>query len=320
VAKKPGPDHLLAERESAARLNDLYRAEPHEYFSWRLSLLVLAGDRSKNLAELFKDGVAVDGFRIGPTESTVEDAEEVERRYSFVVAESVVLMHHVSETLLRLYLAHCDLPVSPVLEIARERSFARFKKRVRERFLESEPTDANYHEVAQLLYGADDPAKLTPKPDSDKFRASIENIERWLRFFARTFTDEAYLYNALKHGLVANAGDSAMKIDDGSVFSVEGPSVLYVAERETDDRRVWSLTTRWIKLGHSLGAIYVGIKFIETLWTVSRARYTKVFPDQIQIFSGPPFDDFLKSMDEGIVITTMATDLAYYLPIDEPGD
>src|SRR5690349_6380569 len=57
----------------------------------------------------------------------------------FVAAESEVLLHHVSETLLRLSLALApsadgEVPDAPWLELARERSFRSFKKRVRRAF------------------------------------------------------------------------------------------------------------------------------------------------------------------------------------------
>jgi hypothetical protein len=71
-----------------------------------------------------------------------------------------------------------------------------------------------------------------------------------------------------------NSGESAVKVDDGSILKADGPSLLYLGVQEHEARRVWSLTTRWIDIGQTMGAIYVGIKLIETLWTISRLRYT----------------------------------------------
>ena len=191
-----------------------YVAEPHEYFWWRFYLLALAGDAAKDLPAFAKEGVTFAGFRIGPTPDMAEDDrdeekedKEAKRRYSFAVAEAVVLLHHVSETLLRLYFAHCEMPPSPWLEVARERQFARFKTRVRGRFVDDETTEADFEKVARLFFGSADRSKLGPTLDERPFREGIENIDRWLRFFASNFLDDAHLYNALKHGLAVNAGD-----------------------------------------------------------------------------------------------------------------
>lgn len=315
MTKRPGPDYLLAERESAQRLSEMfYFAEPHEYFSWRFYLLVLAGDASKDLGAFAREGISFAGFSIGPSDAIDEDEKEVQRRYSFAVAEAAALLHHVSETLLRLYFAHCDLPPAPWLEVAREKNFTKFKDKVRMRFVAAETTAEDYARVATVFFGAANPKNLRPVPDERSFNDAVENIDRWLRFFAANFLDDAHLYNALKHGLAVNAGDSSMKIDDGSVISADGPSLLYLGERETGERRLWSLTTRWINLGNTVAMIYVGIRLMQMLWEVSKARYTEERPDQIRVFTAPPLDEFLKSMGEGILITKMSMDLAYSHP------
>ena len=327
---------MLAEAESAQQLSDLfYSCAPHDYFDWRFGLLALAGDQTKDLEGLFREGISFGGFEISKREGAgdggadpdqAELDEEARRRYSFAVAEATALLHHISETLLRLYFAHCELPVAPWLEIARERIHSRFKERVRARFVDSEADEAGYRSIAQVFWATVDHTKLSPPIEESEFRAGIENIDKWLRFFARNFLDDAHLYNALKHGLAVNAGDSALKIGDGEIFKADGPSLLYLGVKEEKDRRVWALTTRWIDLAHTMGACYIGIKLIETLWSVSRFRYTGKTDGQIGVYTGPPYEETQKAWTAksatgaGVVIASMSMNLRYYAEPDDPED
>ena len=107
-------DADLAELEAAPRLNHgLYTAEPHEYFSHRLFFLMLAADQTIDLAQFVRGGLEVDKVKLGPNPEATEDKESKQQRYRFVLAESLTLLHHVAETLLRLYFAHAGTPPAP---------------------------------------------------------------------------------------------------------------------------------------------------------------------------------------------------------------
>lgn len=308
-----GPDVRLAEHESAPRLNEgFYNAEPHEYFSYRLHLLMMAGDRSVDLAEFTRRGLTIEGFKAGPAD-VHEDGRETERRHRFVITDAAALLHHASETLLRFDLAHEPLLPCPWLAIVRERSFSRFKKSVRARFVDAPKDDpANRDALARVFYGTADRTKLTPTPDASDFETGLANLEAWMRFFAQEFLDNAHLYNSVKHGLAVQPGSAAMQLDDGSVISAEGPSVAYLEERMLDGRRVWAETTHWLKIGHLLAATYFGILLMRTLWEIGRARYRQTMPERIRLFTDPKLEDFLLAGGEGIVITKMSMNLLYY--------
>lgn len=308
-------DDNLAEHKAASDLNDrFYRSKPHQYFSYRLHLLMLAGDPSVDLHEFIRKGITVDGFTAGPTDAP-EDPESAEHRQRYVLADAAALLHHVSETLLRLYLAHEHLPPCPWLEIARERHFASFKRRVRARFVEAPEDDAaNRDALAQVFHGTTDRTKLTPQPPADLWAASLENIEQWLRFYAHEFLENASLYNSVKHGLAVQPGESAMKLGDGSVISAEGPAIDYLEERERDGRREWVTTTHWLNVGHLLAASFVGIRLIYGIWAVARTRYTGAPWEGVSAFTEPKVKDVLLAAGEGVVITKMQINLPYYLP------
>lgn len=308
-----GPDVRLAEEETAPRLNKaFYTAEPHEYFWYRLYLLMIAGDPSVDLGEFTRRGLTVDGFKAGPAEVS-EDEKEAERRQRYVITDAAALLHHVSETLLRFYLAHEPLPLCPWLEIARERNFSRLKVRVRARFVDAPDGDlSNREALARVFYGSADRTKLAPEAPAADFDAGLANLEAWLGFFAREFLDNAHLYNSVKHGLAVQPGEASMQLDDGSVIRADGPSVAYLEEREMEGRRMWAETTHWLKVGQLLAATYFGILLMRTLWEIGRARYTDQMPERIRLYSDPKLDEFLLAGGEGIIISKMSMNLLYY--------
>lgn len=314
-----GPDVDLAERESAPGLNRaFYGTEPHEYFWHRLYLLMIAGDESVDLGQFARRGLTVDGFKMGPVERDEDEADpeaekDEERRRRFAITDGAALLHHVSETLLRFYLAHESLPSCPWLEIVRERSFSRFKKRVRARFVDaSEDVSENRDAIARVFFGTADPMNITPSPKPADWEAGLVNVERWMRFFAREFLDNAHLYNSVKHGLAVQPGEASMKLNDGSVISADGPSVAYLEERELDGRRVWAQTTHWLRVGQILAASYFGIVLMRAVWEIGRARYSGGLPEHIRLFTDPKLEQFLLAGGEGIVINKMSTNLLYY--------
>jgi hypothetical protein len=102
------------------RQNELfYSQQPTSYFRDRLTLLGLRAARSDELADVIGDGFVWGKLHIGggDDEDLSEDEEET-RLTRFVITESQVLLHHTSETLIRMFLAHAGRPQCPWLEMA----------------------------------------------------------------------------------------------------------------------------------------------------------------------------------------------------------
>ena len=115
----------------------------------------------------------------------------------FVAVEGEVLLHHTSETLLRLALAHVPLadtavPDAPWLVLARERSFNEFKARVREQFLVED--DLEVRRAAMEVLSA-----RHPVGDDEASRRRLDELGRYIAYLARVFLD-ADAYNAAKRG------------------------------------------------------------------------------------------------------------------------
>ncbi len=103
-----------------------YRGSPHRYFNRRLPSLILAAADNERIRQAFEEGVSFGNLTI----RGAEDYDETERM-NYAVVESVVLLHHASEALVRLFLAHEGKPPCPWLEVARLRHAA-FKQKVEE--------------------------------------------------------------------------------------------------------------------------------------------------------------------------------------------
>ena len=108
---------------------DFYETEPYRYLDQRLANLVAVYGKGPELDELLVE-VKVGLVEYARSPANEGSADEDHRR--FATLEALVLLHHVSETLLRLYLAHRGTPPYPWRELTREVSFAAFKRKVNE--------------------------------------------------------------------------------------------------------------------------------------------------------------------------------------------
>lgn len=197
-----------------------YAANPAAYFKRRLHLLLAAAGASEQLEQLFADGVRYEGIiaKLEPPDDAEADSRE---RQSFLATDAEVLLHHSSEALLRLYLAHRDQPQCPWLECARLRNFATFKSQV-----DSLRSSYQEHEhVAKMFLGG--------VPDNSDANATqaVEQIDRLLKILARRLLEDGNLYNAAKHGLAIIAGESGISVgSDGgqALFGSHGQSLAFL--------------------------------------------------------------------------------------------
>jgi len=248
-----------------------YEAEPWTYFRRRLSLLAEVADPESELSR----PTTPKEFTVGrvtvaltPSADDGRSADVSSRaNTNFSAAEGEVLLHHTSETLLRLALAHLptsggSLPACPWFEVARLRAFQVFKKSIKERFVLLED-EAQRRAQAAILFG-----------DATTSRAPVEDrlgeLVRYLEFYARVFLDSD-AYNAAKHGFVLQAEHSAadVQVEGQSIMAAAGPALTYLHKEGAE----WTLTTRWYSLEATLALIYVATNLIEALWYRARMRY-----------------------------------------------
>jgi hypothetical protein len=314
--RRPSADDGLA-AENYPRLNEqFYTANPQSYLERRWTNLLFTLGKGDELAEMAREGLEFDGIEVRwPDDPEEVDKEKLERQ-RFITAESEILLHHASETLLRLYLAHATREPCPWLELARENDFRAFKKKVA-RLRRGLASGDEANTISWVFYGTDDRERFRPPPPDGQWEDGTENIARFLDYYAAVFLDPSP-YNAAKHGLALVAGEASFQIDDGDLISMDGPSIEYLAVKPDPEskRPQWAQETKWVDAKRAIAFIYVARSLIEVLWDVAKAHYMKKKIEGVRFFDKPKFEDALKvgrgGEEDGILTEKMAMHLLYH--------
>lgn len=317
--ERPSADHGLAV-ENYPELNRLfYGMSPHGYLRMRLRSLYLWLGNPDGMNDLLRSGVKFDEMSINRSEDPDEEDEE-ERQRSAVI-ECEVLLHHVAETLVRLYLIHSRLPVCPWLELSKERDFKKFKKEVeklRTRLGSGEEEDR----IHQVFHINSDRSAIKPTPDAETWARAARNIAEFLDFYAGHFLDSAP-YNAAKHGLAVTAGEQGFEFGVGAdqepVLSRRGPAIEYLKVAPgPGGQPKWSREVKWIVAKRAVPLMYLGCNFIEAIWNIGSGRYGIRDPTEIKMFDHPPFSDVMARSEvtqaglEGVSMDRISEMLIYY--------
>lgn len=268
----------MTQRDYTQDLNEFfYRARPHEYFHHRLFNLVLLLTKKEEVTELAADGLNY-GFVTIEAGLGEDGQREPSPLWVFATCESQVLVHHIAEVLLRLFLAHQGGPRCPVLELSSLRLPKDFKTALK-RFLDASE-DSRRVALMEVFWGGSDVAHLSrehPEPDWESGAAAIERL---LVHGAHRLLNEAPLYNAAKHGLAVATGRSALTVDIEGVdlgMSTVGLNVEYLERLQRDeDGERWRHTTRWIDEKTDIAVCYLWTHLIDSLWSVATNRYLGV--------------------------------------------
>jgi hypothetical protein len=319
-AKKGNRDELLAPEQFPGMNSAFYATRPWSYFAHRQRLLMLAAGASDELTEIARKGIKVGRLKYS-AEDEEADPRTAEDRERFVFAESEVLLHHVSETLLRLYLAHEGAPRCPWLEVARVRAAGEFKRMVSERFGDELSAEQRRHRVGEVFFGSAERTAIKPSPAQEQWETSLANIEAFLTHYARHFLD-ADIYNALKHGLAVRPGPAAMQLDEGELIKAGGPAIEYLTLGENSEgKRRWFHTTHWIEVDRALAFISIGQRLMESIWTLARFRYLGERPESLVAWTKPEYAEIMRHLHDGqksgIFTDRMHMELLYYAPPEE---
>ena len=315
--KRPNADTGLAIENYPELNRQFYSARPWTYLRQRMrNVLVVAGARDELHRVIFKNRLKVgildeDHARSRPRGSRERQGRAGERSGALIITETEVLLHHASETLLRLYLAHEPIPPCPWLTLARTHGFAEFKRQVKRRFLGDLSQEEASRKGHPDLPRDDRAREAEAEPVRGGLHASADNIESFLVHFAEVFLEAATCKNAAKHGLAVNSGESALELSGIPELSKSGPAIDYLAQRKTDDgRKRWAVHTKWIDVERSIGFVYMATSLIEALWGIAAWRYTDKRPEKMPFFPRPRYEDLLSK--EPIQFGTVMFDLLYY--------
>lgn len=294
---KPSPDKGLA-IENYPDLNaTFYAMSPHAYLRRRLRSLWLWHGDPPGLAELLEERFVVDDIAVTLGTEGDEEAEKEERE-RFVLIEAEVLLHHASETLLRLYLVHAKDSRCPWLDVSREKNFVLLKKDV-SKLRGRLQSGAERPGIEAAFFPPGDRRKMIPEHGEEVWEEAIQNLSEYLDYYAAHFLDSAP-YNAAKHGLALLAGQSGMEViagDDPAPFvKRSGPALVYLEvkrDKKSGDPR-WAKVTKWIVLRRALVMIYIGCRLIEDIWKIGRGHRTPKKPTELHLFVEPKCAEVLK--------------------------
>jgi len=176
------------------------------------------------------------------------------------------LVHHLSETLVRLFLAHRAIPPCPWFEIAELKQFWEFKALAAD-IVDQRNGEVLLQEVLDVFVGSE---------DSEQALEAAEAVRRLLVRAAERITSDANTYNSVKHGLAVQAGNAGLTLSasGAAMLGVQGPAITFLELEKSDDGTDYYMTTLWTDLRSNLLLAQLLVTAVGALWTVARARYT----------------------------------------------
>ena len=276
ISKRLSPD-------VAARLNEqFYRSSPHRYFELRLLSLLALDSLPDELGEGELPSSTVGEVALG--DALEFDPQLLTRgeRETYVASEAEVLLHHVSEVLVRYFLGHDGFPPCPWMEIAALSNFREFKRRAAGLVTADV---GRLQGMASLLLFND------AESDDDKQRTQTEIVVSTLQAAASRILADAPLYNAAKHGFTVLAGRSLLRFhstpepdesDEERTARVELEAflsdrglTLETLEWVYDSGgRHWATKTRYVDPDHAVAAAWVTTRVLANVTRTMTARYS----------------------------------------------
>lgn len=258
-----------------------FALEPWRYLDTRVFSLVALAGKPSEIIELFQDGVVL-GQRLRMSATTVDrpNPEDLDR---FVAVDSEVLLHHAAETVLRAYFAFASSSDAPWLTIASERRAGRFKQKVADRFVARSGASSDELDLTALVFLGSRRPLQKDGPSYEDWRRATMNIEKFVRDFAKHWLEEAATYNALKHGLVADASMQSLSLlydeDLPSPYSLEGIAVEVVeSDVLPDDSVEWFMRTKWVDVEQNLIRVWIASRLLQAAWQIGSHAHGRPVP------------------------------------------
>lgn len=279
----------------AEALNDeFYHSSPADYFSQRLHSLVDIASGSETFGPELREGVSLGDIviqgRDNASDSSVLTGESLDR---YVVVEAEVLLYHLSETLLRLFLVHLAHPPCPWIAVTGPLEAREFRRRLRHLFIGHEVRpEALEDAVSEVVLGHSSPPSTRSGFTEDEWKQGKKHLTQFMRLYTEHVLTQVNLYNGSKHGFGVKPSKAVFGfLDDAGrpLFGQKGPSIAFL-EREKKEAGVWvwKNTTVWLDVIHVFALTWVGIEILSCMWTVAKYRYTGKLDEGQKLFV--PFD------------------------------
>jgi hypothetical protein len=251
-----------------------YTADPAEFIKMRIEALSLLAGTDDQLAPLFAADRMVGAAHFGAMSPPSQDARE-----RYIRMEAVMIANHASETLLRLFFAHVEHPECPWLGMSASTAFAEYKAKV----AAARDNGFDREAIATVFLGGVSRVDAVIQLTDDEFEDAIDGLEMLLIDAANRILGDAFVYNAVKHGVSAVAvGDDEAKVtwqpmNGEPVILHEGPTHVYLHKAASPDAAKteahWWLTMEDSNPGRELSVSVLITRALGSLWDVARRRY-----------------------------------------------
>lgn len=272
--KGPKQQAPLSGAEIAALNRAFYGTDPAEHFSRRFHLLLAQASQSD--AELRAEAKKYKFGKISMTVPSITESEVDEDAHKrFVLLEAELFIHHAAETLVRLYFAHADNAPAPWIEMAKLRGPGEFTRRLKA-FRKERQKESVLTQIRLVFFGYKQFPQDWSKDKAAENEAALGRVADYLDYFSELLLERGQTYNAVKHGLAVEAGESALAVGEIKELSASGPSIAYLDRgRDDENKSFWAVKIRWIPLEFDISLAYVGTQLLNALWTVARVRYVR---------------------------------------------
>ncbi|GAB3552280.1 hypothetical protein GCM10027404_22610 [Arthrobacter tumbae] len=288
-----------------------YETNPHDYLEFRLISLIAFVDESPRMATQVAEGVEFAGLKMSVPD--LDSADAVEKKVKYASADSIVLLHHACEILLRLYLAHSERDPCPGVAMSSLTNFAEFKRAVAKLQTSLDTTERIADLLEVVSYSkTNEPFELS----DEQWAEHAEGLKAVFQFAAETFLNDSPLYNAAKHGFAVIPHNVGMSLEVSEDFPMkkDGPALTYLERTTKDGETAWQASTQWVSAQWNLAWVKVIVDQIENLWNSAKAHYAVKLGDdrklRFQFLNREMIDRLLRAdAIDGINVTKMSMSL-----------
>ncbi|MGO9103901.1 MAG: hypothetical protein ACLP9Y_32450 [Mycobacterium sp.] len=251
-----------------------YTADPAEFIKMRIESLSLMAASDEQLTPAFAADKMIGSAHFGPMTVPTQNARE-----RYVRMESVMIAHHASEALLRLFFAHIEHQECPWLGMSASTDFGEFKRKI------NAALDSGFvrEQIAMVFLGGASPTDACLRLSDIEFEDAVDGLDILLIDCANRFLDDSFLYNAVKHGVTAIGIDDdeaqlAWTSHTGERTTLhKGPVHIYLHKKASPDAdkndAQWFFSTDDPNPSRDLSVSVLVTKAVDSLWDVARRRY-----------------------------------------------
>lgn len=259
-------------QDVAALNRGFFATDPADYFQRRLNQGVRLFSKSDAELRMHPEAFQIGELR-GTVPSVADEPADERAHEAFALIEAEMMLHHLVETVLRMFLAHQAQPPSPWIAVSDLRGPGELKRQLKRQILHPRDGDGLRSNVGWVFLGHREPPATWDGERTAKWREAVGNIHGYLEHFANLFLDRGAAYNAAKHGLTTQVGQSAISLQGVPELDQDGPAFAYLGTQIEDGVAHVAVLNQWVDTTQNLSLSVVGVGLLRNLWLLARMRY-----------------------------------------------